>query len=87
MDVGSMYTSLYHLPMYFFQDLFDSSIWNNSADSPSSPQGKPVDPERMYLSASNKMECMSPSLLKRIQSPENDLPSLLASIGLEKYIR
>lgn len=41
----------------------------------------------MFLSASNNVESMPSSILKRIQSPEQDLPSLLASIGLEKYIR
>lgn len=57
-------------------------------ESPPSSQTKfSLDPDNMFLSGSNKLENMPPGILKRIQTPAQDLPSLLASIGLEKYIR
>ena len=71
--------------MAFFQELFDTDPWKNATEM--SPTFTPTNErdQNAFLSSSNS-ESVPSGMVKRIQNCDPDLPSLLASLGLEKYI-
>lgn len=68
-------------------ELFDTDPWKNSTEV--SPTFTPTNERdsNLFLGTSNSTESVPSGMLKRIQNCDNDLPSLLVSLGLEKYIR
>lgn len=68
--------------------MFDDDPWKGSTDiSPTVPHANEREQNEAFLSSSNSMESVPSVMLKRIQNCDTDLPTLLASLGLEKYIR